>query len=136
MGRRKPARVLDTVYLIRLWHGHYPSPASVRSEAAARAAAQAAHRVFGTVAIVTPVRIEFLAGLRDREELRLADIFLGEFELLDEGRVVTDDWREAERLARRVPHDGRARDLGDCLVRAIADRLNAEVLTQDQSFPR
>jgi predicted nucleic acid-binding protein len=38
-------------------------------------------------------------------------------------------------LVRRVPPDGSRRQMGDCLIRAIADRLNAEVLTRDAGFP-
>jgi predicted nucleic acid-binding protein len=85
--------------------------------------------------LVTPVVIEFLAGVRGRHELELADKFLSEFAVLDDGNVVPSDWQEARRLARRVPQDGTRRQLGDCLIRAIANRLRADVLTLDEDFP-
>ena len=87
-------------------------------------------------AIVTPVRLEFLAGTRSRDEQVLAEAYLGQFHVLDNGDVVKDDWLAAERIARRAPRDGKARDLGDCMIRAIAERLRYEVRTSDTAFPK
>jgi predicted nucleic acid-binding protein len=88
-----------------------------------------------TIVIVTPSRIEFLGGTI-KSELRLAEFFLDQFELLDQGHVIDDDWTQAERLAKRVLQAGKHKHLGDCLIKAIALRLNAEVKTHDKGFPR
>ena len=61
----------------------------------------------------------------------MADIFLAEFELLDGGQVLTEDWEEAERIARRIRGKGRARGAIDCLILAICDRLNADLYSHD-----
>ena len=90
-------RVLDTNVLIRLWRGGPPSPGPVNSEASARAAAMAWLALNPQDVILTPIRVEFLGGTRDREELRLADIFLGCSAVLDGGRVLPEDWRAAAR---------------------------------------
>lgn len=129
-------RVLDTNVLIRLWRGGAPSPGPVNSLESARAAAQAWLEIEPHDVIVTPVRIEFLAGVRDREELKLADEFLAQFEVLDDGRVLPDDWKIAERLSRRVPWNGRARDALDCLIVAICERLHADFRSEDTGLPR
>jgi predicted nucleic acid-binding protein len=81
-----------------------------------------------------PVYIEFLAGVRNSVELQLATAYLKEFEILDNGTVEKADWSEAERVARRVPQDGRPRQLGDCLIRALAKRLRGDVATLDLRF--
>jgi predicted nucleic acid-binding protein len=87
-------------------------------------------------AIVTPVAIEFLCGARDQQEAAVFGAFLGHFNRIDEGVVLEEDWKAAENKARRVPRSGAARDLGDCLIRAIADRLKCDVLTIDRNFAR
>jgi predicted nucleic acid-binding protein len=90
-------------------------------------------------AIVTPVRIEFICGARNRAELDAFRAFLSRFRVIDEGRVLAEDWAEAERLAAWTPRHGRRhkrrRQLGDCLIRAIAKRLKHDVLTFDTGFP-
>jgi predicted nucleic acid-binding protein len=88
-----------------------------------------------TAAIVTPVYVEMIAGVSSREELKLTRAFLAEFECIDEGRIPEEDWDETIRVAQRVPRDGRPRQLGDCLIRAIANRLRYQVFTQDSGFP-
>ncbi len=90
----------------------------------------------GPTAIVTPVYVEFMCGVRDAHELRLARAFLAAFPILDQGRILRDDWEEALRRAQRIPADGRPRDFADCLIRAIAKRFHCEVLTQDLRFDR
>lgn len=87
-------------------------------------------------AIITPVQIEFLGGVCDGHELRLAEAFLDEFKLVDGGDVRREDWERARQLARRIPRNRRARHLADCLIRAIADRLRYEVLSSDDGMPR
>ena len=87
-------------------------------------------------AIVTPVFLEFIGGVRSAAELQLAETYLNQFHVVDNGKVLEEDWQEAERIARRVPRDGTPRQLGDCLIRAIANRLRYDVSTIDQRFPR
>jgi hypothetical protein len=85
--------------------------------------------------IVAPVEIEMLAGVTFRYELQLTRAFLDMFVILDERRIPEQDWSEARRLAQRVPRDGQPRQLGDWLIRAIANRLRHDVDTFDSSFP-
>jgi len=87
-------------------------------------------------AIVTPVAIEFLAGFGNAAELRHGELFQAAFDCLDQRDIRTEDWDESYRLARRVPRDGKPRQLGDCLIRAIANRLKREIQTRDTGFPR
>ena len=86
-------------------------------------------------AILTPIRIEFICGAQSGEMLKLYDAFLSEFDLLDKGIVQKSDWMEAEKIARRVPREARRRQMGDCLIRAIANRLNYDVDSADAGFP-
>jgi predicted nucleic acid-binding protein len=124
-------RVLDTCILIDIWHGRSPSRVRVRSEETARSAAQAWLKKYPRDAILTPIRLEFYGGTRDKDDLRLAGLFLDEFDLLDEGKVLVEDWRAAERYARWVRGEGRARGALDSLIRAICDRVGAELNTHD-----
>ena len=124
-------RVLDTCILIDIWHGQSASKIRVRSDETARAAARAWLKLRPNDAILTPIQLEFIGGTRDKDELRLSELFLGEFELLDEGKVLVGDWQEAERFARRIKGEGRARDAVDCLILAICKRLNADLDTHD-----
>ncbi|MGO8902431.1 MAG: hypothetical protein ACLQU5_29400 [Isosphaeraceae bacterium] len=87
-------------------------------------------------AIVTPVLIEFLRGIGDKREMILARAFLKPFKAIDDRRTLKRDWQEALRLAERVPANRRPRDLGDCLIKAIAQRLNYEVRSLDTGMPR
>jgi predicted nucleic acid-binding protein len=128
------ARVIDTNVLIWLWHGRPPATRPVRSEETADAAATAWLRAHPGDAILTPVRLEFLAGTRDKEEQRLADRFLSHFKVLDGGRVLPDDWKRAEHFVRRVRGTGTARQLVDCLLLAICDRLHAELHTRERGL--
>jgi len=107
-----------------------------------------------TNAIVSPVEIEVLAGVRDPQELALTEEFLSHFVVIDAQRIPPDDWHTAKRLAkhvvrydRDVPRRDRrrareqnpkseARDLGDCLITAIATRLGYEVDTEDKGLRR
>jgi predicted nucleic acid-binding protein len=85
--------------------------------------------------IATPVVIEFLAGVQSSHELELARAYLNEFDVIDEGEIPKADWDEARRLAQRVPAGGGPRQLGDCLLRAIAIRFRCGVDTRDKRFP-
>jgi hypothetical protein len=86
-------------------------------------------------AIVTPVVIEFVAGITHKSEMEMARAFLDQFQNIDNGSILAEDWREARRIAERIPRDSKPRHLGDCLVRAIANRLRHDVDTLDNSFP-
>jgi predicted nucleic acid-binding protein len=101
-------------------------------------------------AIVTPVEIEVLAGVRDRHELELTESFLNSFRVIDQRRILPADWEEARRLAKHIPRPYRPpkgrgsaqtrvaepRDLGDCLITAITRRLNHDVMTADKGLRR
>lgn len=86
--------------------------------------------------IVTPVYIEFIAGVGSTAELKLAREFLQAFTILDDGQMTDVDCRDAIRIAQRVPRSGAPRHLGDCLIRAIANRYRADVFTLDRVFPK
>ncbi len=92
-------------------------------------------RLSGTDRILTPVQIEFLCGVHSQRQYELSSAFLSEFTISDEGRISKADWDAASRYASRVPRDGSRRQLADCLIRAIADRLDCDVLTSDRRFP-
>ena len=80
--------------------------------------------------------IEFLAGARTSEELKLFKAYLESFEVRDEGDIPRQDWEEAKRLAQWVGRNRRRnRKLGDCLIEAIAKRLNADIISHDRDFP-
>jgi predicted nucleic acid-binding protein len=87
-----------------------------------------------TDAIVTPVSVELLAGARNSHELRMFRAYLSRFHVVDDGRVLAGDWEEAARLAAWIPHDGKRRQLVDCLIRALAKRLNFAIITRDKRF--
>jgi predicted nucleic acid-binding protein len=129
-------RVLDTSVLIRHWHDSRKKARDRPTAALVRAWARELIELYETDAIVTPVFIEMIAGVTDRHELGPTRAFLEEFRRIDEGRILAPDWQEALRMAQRVPRDRRPRQLGDCLIRAIADRLKHEVVTYDKGFPR
>jgi predicted nucleic acid-binding protein len=107
---------------------------------------------YRTRAIVSPVEIEVLAGVRDAHELDLTETFLLSFEIVDRGRITAGDWETTRNLAKRVVKYDReqprrpkkrkreqnprteARDLGDCLILAIAKRMHYEVSTLDKGM--
>ncbi len=90
---------------------------------------------YGSNAIVTPIYLEVVGGVTDRRELALTLVFLGRFRCVDERDIPADDWRDAERIARRIPRKRTPRDMGDCVIRAIANRLKYAVHTFDTNFP-
>jgi predicted nucleic acid-binding protein len=114
---------------------HWRSSVKPKTRDQARGAARRLIDLRRTNAIVTPVKIEFLVGARSKEELELFEAFLSQFSVVDKGSILDGDWLEAERIAKRVRHDNKPRQLGDCLIRAIANRLNYAVDTADSSFP-
>jgi len=76
-----------------------------------------------TDAILSPIEIEFLVGVVDRHEMELAEAFLGEFHIIDGHNTLPQDWEEARRVARHIGYHATPRDLGDCLIIAICERL-------------
>ena len=131
-------RVLDTNVLINFWRD---SVGDRRLRAITRVDSRKWGRKLldlhdGDAVTVTPVIIEFLCGVQSSHELTLAQAFLSSFKIADEGEIPPKDWEESQRLAQRVPRDGKARQLGDCLIRAICNRLKLEVLTGERRFVR
>jgi len=92
--------------------------------------------IHDTNAIVTPVKIELLAGVMSQLEGERTRQYLACFDCVDKGDIRSQDWVDAERIASRVPHNPQPRQLGDCLIRAIANLLRYDVLTRDLGFPR
>lgn len=129
-------RILDTSVLLRWWNlCRSRNRGEVKAEQAESWGRELSTRE-DTTAIVTPVLLEILGGATGVAELRLMRAFLRPFRCVDEQRVTPPDWQEAIRLAQRVPPDKAPRDFGDCLIRAIANRLKHRVLTLDKRFPR
>src|SRR5271157_2177650 len=58
--------------------------------------------IYDTKAIVSPVEIEVLAGVRDPHELELTEVFLEQFEIIDQRHIPPQDWEQARRIAKRV----------------------------------
>ena len=104
------------------------------TESDARTWARALIVLRGTDAIVTPVFIEMLAGARTPHELTMIRTYLAQFLIIDERRVLEQDWEEATRLAARTPRDGKRRQLVDCLIWALARRLHFAIDTIDGRF--
>lgn len=90
----------------------------------------------GTGVIATPVYVEFLCGVTDRNEMDLAVAFLDAFENIDGGRILPEDWQAASDRARRVPASRKPRQVVDCLLFAITQRLNCGLLTDDKDLRR
>jgi hypothetical protein len=91
-------------------------------------------RCMNSDAIVTPVRLEFLAGTRDQHESNLAEAYLEKFQTVDGGMITPLDWSNTARRITRIPRDGRPRHLIDCLILSICDRLRYDVLTSESRF--
>jgi predicted nucleic acid-binding protein len=123
-------RILDTEVLI----SHYNKMTKSKSVEAVKAHARQLIDIQETKWILSPSRIEFLCGSLSSNELKLYSAYLEPFEVLDEQNIPSQDWSEAERRAQWVKESGRRRKLGDCLIQAIAKRLNAEIVTSDRDF--
>jgi len=123
-------RILDTEVLIR----HYNKMTQQRSAHAVKEHARKLIELEKTHWILSPIKIEFLCGARDSNEFNLYSAYLEAFEVLDKRKIPSQDWSEAERLAQWSKLEGRPRKLGDCLIKAIAKRLHAGVVTRDLDF--
>ena len=127
-----PRKILDTNVLIDHWRTFGKK---VRTANECKAHAEELIEVQGTNGIVSPVLIEFLAGAMSSEQLELHKAYLEPFVVLDRGMIPPGDWDQAKRFA-QWNREGRPRDLGDCLVQAIAKRLNADVVSSDRGINR
>ena len=127
-------KVLDTSVLIAQWRKCGGNSPGDKTSMHAQQWARQLIQMHDTTAIVTPVHIEFLAGVTNRHESELARSYLAEFTIIDEGRITETDWKEALRLAQRIPPSGKRRQLGDCLIRAISLRLRQDVISFDKGF--
>ena len=130
-----PKRVLDTSLLIKQWRSFPSKGPADRTCAGMQEWAMRLIDLQCSNLIVTPVWIEVVAGATNREALKQTLAFLKPFKIIDEGRILSEDWTAACQKAQRIPPNGKPRQLGDCLIRAIADRLNCDVSTADESFP-
>jgi len=127
--------LLDTSALISNWRFCSGGSLQRKTEQQARAWADRLAQLYETRDVVTPVVIEFLAGVRSNHELVLARAYLSGFHVVDEGRILQSDWARAQQIAERVPRDGKPRQMGDCLIRAVAERLRYAVISSDERFP-
>lgn len=129
-------RLLDTSVLIAHWRKCAgDTPAEFRPDDARRWAKELTE-TYGTDVIATPVVVEFLAGVRTGHELTLARVYLEDLHSIDGGNVSAEDWAAARKFAERVPRDGKPRQLGDCLIRAIADRFGHDAYSLDKRFSK
>lgn len=124
-------RILDTQVLINHWH-RFDSRIK-RTPSKLREHARELIEMEDTNLILSPVLIEFLCGAGSSQECELFNAYLKPFEVLDDGKVPRQDWEEAKRLA-QWSRGSRKRKLGDCLIEAIARRLNADVVSRDRDF--
>lgn len=129
-------RLLDTNILSEHWKRNGGRRAEGQSAEDVRKWANELIGMYGGAAIVTPVYIEFICGATSQREMQLAESYLGVFQIADKGDMRPDDWVEATRIARRIPYSGKPRQLGDCLIRAVANRLRMDVISGDRGFPR
>ena len=87
-------------------------------------------------AILSPVEVEFLCGVVNQHEMRLREAYLRAFKVVDDHKTLAHDWDEARRLAKHAGFQAEPRELGDCLISAISDRLNLELVTEDRGLIR
>ena len=129
-----PKRILDTNRLINQFR--LLQPYSSRKAADAIRCAKELIELFGTNAIVSPIEIEVLAGVNNAQEMELTLVFLEQFQIVDDRRILPEDWMEARRIAKHIGPASKPRDLGDCLIDAIARRLKYDFSTTDREMKR
>ncbi len=127
-------RIIDTNRLIRQFRRLAPYASKTIQDAIR--SAEHLISLLETDAILSPIEIEMIAGVVDRHEMTLTEAFLGRFRIVEERKILPRDWEEARRIAKHVGPDSARRQLGDCLISAIADRLHYEVLTSDRNMIR
>jgi predicted nucleic acid-binding protein len=124
----------DTNILITHFHRHRPLDG--KNEKDAEGWARVLIEDNDSKLILSPVEVEFLCGVVDEHEMRLREAFLRPFEVVDQRRTLPEDWKEARRLAKHPGYQPRSRDLGDCLLLAIAGRLNLQIIADDRGLKR
>ena len=124
-------RILDTNVLLNHWHRF--DKRKPRTPGDFKAHAEELIEFEGTNLILSPVLIEILVGARTSRELEFYKAYLEPFEVLDKGNIPRQDWDAAKRIAQWI-RTGRQRKLGDCLIEAIARRLNADIVSSDPDF--
>lgn len=129
-----PKRVLDTSKLISHWKRLKPLKGKTPEDA--EKWARQLIEIEKTDAILTPIQLEMLGGDLNGSDRDFTRAYLEPFRIIDEGRILEQDWIEARRLIERIPRPPIPRGLVDCLIRAIADRLKHEVVTLDKGMPR
>ncbi len=134
MRRRQEKRCLDTNILIQ----HFKSwkPPEAKREKDAGAWAETLIEAYSTRIILSPTVVEFLCNVHNKDELRLREAYLDAFVVKDEEKTIPEDWREARRIAKHPGFQSKERDLGDCLIMAIAKRLGLDVQTEDKGLIR
>jgi len=130
-----PKRILDTGRLINFWHSKLQGGSLDNvTQDMVKGWARELVNLRESNAIVSPVEVEFLAGARNGHELELFRAFLAVFEVVDAGHTLPQDWQKAKQFAQRVPHDGKRRQMGDCLIKGIAERFKRDVDSPDKRF--
>ena len=89
-----------------------------------------------TNAIVSPVEVEFLCGVLNQTETVLREGYLRAFRLIDDRKTLPADWEEARRVAKHPGFHAGPRDLGDCVIAAISERLHCAVISDDKGLSR
>jgi len=120
-----PRNILDTSVLIRVWKLELSKLKSPLTESLASRWGQSLREFYEPAFVLTPIAIEFLAGSHSSDDLLMYRAFLSPFQLLDRAEILAEDWEQAKRFAERIPKDGKPRQLGDCIIAAIARRLRA-----------
>lgn len=128
-------RILDTNVLIDHWRRCKKRLGREPTLAEAEGWARLLIKTHGSDAIVTPVYVEMIAGAMSSDQLKRFRVYLDVFDRVDRMAILPDDWKEAIRIAARVPRAPSRRQLGDCLISAIARRLKYDVFTSDSAFP-
>jgi predicted nucleic acid-binding protein len=129
-------RVLDTNILLSFWWKRFKERPQERAEADARHWGRELIEAYQSNAILTPIAIELVMRSTNDVELKLRRAFLEAFDIVDQGRISREDWAAARRYAERIPPSGQHRQLGDCLILALAARLSLDVISADRGLIR
>ena len=130
--------ILDTNILVLHWRQSRGRSLANKTVADAEKWAIKLIKIHQTNAILTPIYLEFIGGVVDRHEMELSKAFLGQFQIIDKGKITPKDWDLARQLAERIPRGPKPTPRGavDCLIKAIARRLRSELMTFDKGMPR
>ncbi len=129
-------RIIDTSVFVKFWRRQCTSMGRSPTSDEARSWAEELKQLRGSRTTVSPVLIEFLAGSGNAAEAEAYRAFMGGFSILDTEGITRHDIQTARHYAERIPSNRRPRDLGDCLIRALADRFHTDVDTHDSGLPR